>query len=292
MLIPPFFILSVVALGGIYNLPVPGEGNRSEWRTEGTGFFYGYPAGANEAGAMTYEIYLVTAKHVVKNHKGDILVRVNPATGGFKQFSLQSEPKPGHNTWFFHPDPSIDVAVCKVNADALITLGIAEGFMASEQSMKRKELAENDVGPGDGIFVLGFPMNLAGEKRNHVIARDGIIARVSEMLDGGSTTYMIDARVYPGNSGGPVVLKPEAMAIQGTKAHPQAALIGLVTSYRAYFEHAVSPQTGRTRVIFEENSGLAEVLPIDYVDEAIAAWRASKPPASPVDPIVPNEQTP
>ena len=71
---------------------------------------------------------------------------------------------------------------------------------------------------GDGVFVLGFPMNLAGVQRNHVIARQGVIARVSEMLDGASQTFMIDSFVFPGNSGGPVVLKPDVAAIGETKA--------------------------------------------------------------------------
>jgi hypothetical protein len=63
-----------------------------------------------------------------------------------------------------------------------------------------------EVAAGDGVFVLGFPTGLAGVQRNYVIVRQGCIARISEMLDGAAPGFLIDAPVYPGNSGGPVVM--------------------------------------------------------------------------------------
>jgi Trypsin-like peptidase domain len=140
--------------------------------------------------------------------------------------------------------------------------------------MKRQSLVDKGVAAGDSIFVLGFPMNLAGVQRNYTIVRQGVIARISEMLAKESKSFMADAFVFPGNSGGPVVLKPEVFSIRGTKSQPKAALIGMVTSYHPYSDVAISPQTNRARVLFEENSGLADVLPIDYVEETIRAWRS------------------
>jgi hypothetical protein len=93
------------------------------------------------------------------------------------------------------------------------------------------------------------------------------------MLDGASKNFIIDALVFPGNSGGPVVLKPDIAAIQGTRNQPAAYLIGVVVSFIPYTELAVSAQTHRPRVSFEENSGLAEVLPVDDINQAIEAWR-------------------
>ena len=96
------------------------------------------------------------------------------------------------------------------------------------------------------------------------------------MLDHASRTFLIDAFVFPGNSGGPVVLRPEISAIQGTKNQSTAYLIGIVLSYMPYIDAAFSLQTHRTRVTFEENSGLAEILPTDYIDAAIKAYREKK----------------
>lgn len=50
----------------------------------------------------------------------------------------------------------------------------------------------------------------------------------------------------------------------------------MVKGYLTYSDMAVSQQTGQLRTIFQENSGLAEVIPIDYVNETIRAWREAR----------------
>lgn len=124
-------------------------------------------------------------------------------------------------------------------------------------------------------------MGLAGAQRNYVIVRQGAIARISELLDNASPSFLIDALVFPGNSGGPVVLRPEITSIAETKNRTNALLVGVVIDYRSYIDTAVSQQTKRPRITFEENSGLAEVLPIDVVNEAIKAWRDNNKPTAP-----------
>jgi hypothetical protein len=62
-------------------------------------------------------------------------------------------------------------------------------------------------------------------------------------------------------------LRPEVTAITGTAAHERAMVIGIVSSYLRYQDVAISPQTGNIRVVFEENSGLASVVPLDPVIE-------------------------
>jgi hypothetical protein len=206
-------------------------------------------------------------------------VRINPKerTTTIQEFSITNNPKQGEGAWFFHPDNSIDIAAVLINFDFLRTLGYEPNVFPNDTAvMLKRALINEEVAAGDAVFVLGFPMNLAGAQRNYVIVREGIVARMTEMLEGDSNTFMIDSFVFPGNSGGPVVLKPEAFSIQGTKSHGSADLIGVVTSYRPYTDVAVSPQTNRPRVLFEENSGLADVVPIDYVEEAIRAWRKTQ----------------
>ena len=125
---------------------------------------------------------------------------------------------------------------------------------------------------GNDVFILGFPMGISGtEQRNYVIARRGSIARINDVLDTGGMVFLIDALVFPGNSGGPVVSVPNFNAIQGTKPQDHAYLIGMVRGYLPYRETLVSEQTGEARVISEENSGLAEVIPMDYINETIDA---------------------
>ena len=126
-----------------------------------------------------------------------------------------------------------------------------------------------DIAEGNGVFVLGFPLGLVGKERNYPIVRHGIIARIQDWLRGDERTFLIDAAVFPGNSGGPVVLKPEMTTVSQTRRITHSLLIGMVRAYIPSQEVAVSEQTGRPKVIFEENSGLAEVEPIDVIRETM-----------------------
>jgi len=106
------------------------------------------------------------------------------------------------------------------------------------------------------------------------------IARVRDTLDSPERfkSFLIDSFIFPGNSGGPVVLKPESPLNQfaGEKPPIKAAyLLGIVRGFIPYTDVAVSAQTGRPRVTFEENSGLTEVIPMDYIEDAILDWTKS-----------------
>jgi hypothetical protein len=60
------------------------------------------------------------------------------------------------------------------------------------------------------------------------------------MLISRSDAFLIDALVFPGNSGGPVVLRPEIVSINGTPPQNRSYLIGMVVSYQPYIDVAVS----------------------------------------------------
>jgi S1-C subfamily serine protease len=286
-LIPPGFIDCVVSLGSMQVEPtVGGQVPVPQWHTEGTGFFYGYLIQDDpDPTKRMYEEYLVTARHVVAGHTGgDLHVRVNSsesATPAGQEFTLSNQSAPGMARWFFHPDPSVDVAIIQLNPGFLKERRVHFEFFANDIfAADTEKLRSLDVTAGDGVFVLGFPMGIAGAQRNYVIVRQGAVARISEMLDHAARTFLLDAFVFPGNSGGPVILKPEITAIAGTKSQATAYLIGLVTGYTPYNDIAISTQTHQPRVIFQENSGLAEVIPTDRINEAVAAWRRERQPAT------------
>ena len=93
------------------------------------------------------------------------------------------------------------------------------------------------------------------------------------MHEGMSTDYLVDAMVFPGNSGGPVLSRPELAALHGTTSTHGSRVIGIVTGSLPYQEIAVSLQTRRPRVVFEDNSGLGSVLPMDVVNEVVQLER-------------------
>lgn len=279
-LIPQFFTDCVVALGGKQVIPParPGDVPHEEWQTVGTGFFYGYLVKDDaDPTKREYQVFLVTARHVVEGYasgnQSPLRARLN---GRDKLDGQEFETSSAVAAWSFHSNQNIDVAILPVDLGVLREKGLEHLFFASDlHAADTRKLKELEVTAGDGIFVLGFPMNLAGKQRNYVIVRSGVIARLSELLDGASEKYMIDGFVFPGNSGGPVILKPEAMSITGTKSHSSAYLVGIVLSYQPYIDYGISPQTKRARITFEENSGLADVLPTDFIDEAIRERRDS-----------------
>lgn len=294
-LVPPQLPNAVVALGAMNPVILPGGACIMQWATEGTGFLYGVLKQDDpDRTKKRYQVYLVTPRHVIVEHaaalamskanqsqlpqtgpcavthqtEDSINIRMNPTNPSLpgREFDLAIKD------WFFHPNRAVDMAAYHLNAPYFEQQGVLQNIIPNDTAVANKaKLKAIGASAGDGIFVLGFPMNLAGVQRNYVIVRQGCIARISDMLDGASPSYLVDAFVFPGNSGSPVVLRPEAVSITGTPPQTTAFVIGMITSYQPYTDVAFSLQTKKPRVSFEENSGLAEVLPIDDIDEMIAA---------------------
>lgn len=66
------------------------------------------------------------------------------------------------------------------------------------------------------------------------------ISRIKDLINKHVSHFLIDANIFPGNSGDPVLLKPELVAIDGTKPHKAAPLIGIVKGYIPYKDIAIS----------------------------------------------------
>ena len=266
-LIPPTFLNSVVALGG------PGEDGLIQYSA--TGFLYGHPTGQTATnGNKYYWVFLVTNRHVFSDaseRSTTLHARFNRPMGAeAKIYPLQLQEAIGMHSWTVHPDPGIDVAVLKLDEQQLEADGIEFFFFQSDaHTFTYNQALESGVSEGDGVFVLGFPLGQAGDERNYAIVRQGIIARVQDWLKGQAPSFLVDASIFPGNSGGPVLLKPELTSVSGTNPTNRCGLIGMVSSYLPYREIAVSTQTKRPRMIFEENSGLGVVVPHDAIMETV-----------------------
>lgn len=235
-----------------------------------SGFLYGVHTPTKEE-PKTYLPFLVTNRHVFDDLES-ILVRFNPQKfdDPAKVYRLSLIDEQNEPLWTAHPDKKIDVAVVPANCEQLNKASIQWHLFRDNTCVADvKTLNELGIMEGDFVYVLGFPMGLIGETRNTVMARSGTIARIRDALTKNNDEFLIDAFVFPGNSGGPVISKPEAFAIEKTKPQLSSYLIGIVKSYVPYRDVAISMQTRRPRVIFEENSGLAAVHPVDYIEETI-----------------------
>lgn len=261
-LIFPGYLDVVVALGA------PSDDGTPQYNA--TGFLCGYLAHENSDGSRAYWVYLVTNRHVVQG-RDKLLVRFNaPSNDSSWVYPIPLTQPDGTQFWTVHPESDIDVAAILVNPDRLKTDGVdLQTLITEDNALLLDQAKEVGVSEGDGVFVLGFPLGIVGEQRNYVIARQGIIARIQDSMNGYEKTFLIDASIFPGNSGGPVFTKPEAVAIQGTKSNTKSLFIGMVASYIPYQEVAISKQTNRPRMVFEENSGLGAVVPYDRILETL-----------------------
>ena len=258
-LIPPFFLDCVVSLG-IQTQTGP------SW--QGTGFIVGRPF-TNEAGENLYHTFLVTNKHVLKDKK-NILMRFNTLQGApIKDYPVDLEPN-GQPIWVGHPTPDVDIVVFNINPQVLDNdSAVYSFFHLDKHVMYLSDMLADGVSEGDSIFVLGFPLGIVSAQSKHVISRSGSIARIRDVLANQESCFLVDANIFPGNSGGPVVTRPEISSIQGTQAINKAALVGIVKSYVPFQDIAISQQTGNPRVIFEENSGLAIVETTDNIKSTV-----------------------
>lgn len=269
-LIPRFFLDCVIAIG------VPTEKEQIRWIA--SGFLYGNFWKKDEKKENIYRVYLVTNRHVL-NGLNKVILRFNPGSGEqAKEYPLglisQSSQK---LLWTPHPNPEIDIATTAINVKLLREEKMQFNYFRSDQNVVTLDkVAELGITEGDFVYTLGFPMELVGPERNYVIVRSGNIARIQDTTDHRSKEFLIDALTFPGNSGGPVVTKPELIRIADTKAVSSAYLIGIIKSYLTYQDFAISEQTKRRRVMFEENSGLTTVIPIDFVQETINAYEETK----------------
>ena len=265
-LLPPPWLDTVVAIG-IGDIP-----NQRRWL--GTGFVFGDRLPSEH---QNWQPYIVTNKHVIRGHKR-IWVKFNSASGhDSADYPIDLESSDGQLIWTGHSTLAVDVAVIQIHRGFLKEQNRHYRFFQSESHLMRKpEMVESQITEGDRVFVLGFPLGIVDTVRQYALCRHGILARVRDFLEGRSKTFLIDASVYPGNSGGPVILCPSALSIEGTKPVSKAALIGVVKQYLFYEDVAVSRQTGAPRISFQENSGLAVVESVDSICETIEEDKKSK----------------
>jgi len=269
-LIPPAYLNSVVSIG----VEKKNDKNEAEFKSLATGFLIGKAVGEkNEQGQQSYRLFLVTNRHVFYNNKTkeyvkEVLFRLNTTESKSHHFKVSLLNADGKPTWSMHDNENVDLAVLPINADAMTKAKIDFYFFRENDLFFAKDFSTKNISTGDGLFVLGFPMSISGKAKNFVIVRQGIIARVDEeVLEEGF--YYIDASAYPGNSGGPVIVKPEIVSIQGTASNNSAGLIGVISSGETYSDVAVSQQTGEAKVIFTEQTGLVRVVPIERIYEIV-----------------------
>ncbi len=258
--IPAFFMDSVVALG----IDVPG--GKKHW--VGTGFLIGRKEVDHPERST---VYIVTNKHVVRS-QSLLYVRFNNSESvGVKDLLMALEGN-GQLLYTAHPLENIDIVAIQIRPQAIIDNKLRLSFMdIDDHAITLQQMKETGVDEGSLVYALGFPMNLVNDSVKTPICRLGCISRIADAFVSPTVaeTFLVDAQTFPGNSGGPIISRPEFLSIEGTPNNTSANLIGILSAYIPYRDTLVSQQTHQPIMIREENSGLTIVHPVDRIKEVI-----------------------
>lgn len=262
-LIPEFYLNSVVSIGVM-------DVKEQQLHWIGTGFFiYRKLADKDKQSNGDAIPFLVTNKHVISN-KNLIYIRLKSKNSN----KLHTVPVDlivnGEKIYREHSNPQIDIAIIQISGDFLKQNNILFcGFDIDENAMTSSVLRKNGIDEGTLIYMLGFPMGLVNENSLFPVCRLGCIARMNEAQINDTKNFLADIQNFPGNSGSPIINKIEINTLEGTKNLNKTVLIGIVHSYIPYQETLLNTQTNQIVEIRSENSGIANVHPVEFIREIV-----------------------
>jgi hypothetical protein len=217
-------------------------------------------------------IVLVTAAHVLTEMVGDsaLLVARRKAESGWQPVPVQIRIRSnGNKIWVQHPHA--DVACLWVSLPEELKVS----FPSAAMLITDNDLTHLGIHPGDELNVLGYPLGF-GNSGDFPVLRSGKIASYPLVPTNQNPFFLLDFRVFKGNSGGPVYFVQTSREVENS--------IQLGTTFQ-YIMGLVSEEVGVTQQfqgLYENRSetyplGLAKVIPASYISEAIGLL----PPPSP-----------
>ncbi len=217
--------------------------------------------------------HLITAKHViVKQESGkltnepidsNLIAFIHDKSGGIVTRSI-SDIKSMGVKWIFHENSQVDIAVIPFPLNVK-----NEDFAVIPQTLF---LPVDELYETYDVFFVSFQNQISQKNNLSPIFRTGMIS-----IKNSDKTFYIDGNAFPGNSGSPVFLKSSMIRFNKggrTTTHVGGdplggKFLGIVGEYETYQEIAISAQTKRPRIIFEENTGLTKIWTVDYINEVI-----------------------
>ena len=226
-----------------------------------TGFFCRYFTGGSQGRTL---LFLVTSGRAV----GGDLDRTSLICGRRRGFRMTSYPAESGGSlaqggWLV--DSERDVAMLPLDPERLKEDEIrCETFDLRDGCLEGWQLRKRGVGEGDDVLVLGFaPERL--RLRPVTMVRKGIVARIQDFYGRRSSTFLVEATTFTGNTGSPVVIRPAHGKRGQPLTHPRPHLIGLVADSlpnpEGPFRH---DEEGRAMLV-RLHTGLVRVVPVDAI---------------------------
>ncbi len=199
----------------------------------GTGFFYNFPYPSDTNHSIPV---IVTCKHVVSGSTVGILDFALAKTNSFDRTQPHFQVKVWNfeSRWINHPDTNIDIAILPIApferelSDQGKRLDVVP--FSQDQLITTNELTE--IGALQDIKFIGYPIGISDELNNLPIARQGMTATDLSIDYEGRKEFLIDASVFPGSSGSPVLIVNEGgyMENNGIHAGNRLILLGIIDS--------------------------------------------------------------
>lgn len=268
------------------------DGTRS-W--VGTGFIY-----AVESTVGTLH-FLVTNKHVLQGAHSLTIQMVRGSEGVPVMGQAATMTVSGFNdaSWVGHPQPEVDVGVMVLGGvlNAMVDAGETPFFRALTPELFPSPEALRDLDAIEDVTFVGYPSGLFDRANFVPIARRGTAATPLQLDYEGLPAFLIDASVFPGSSGSPVLLFDRgfyAARDGGTVVGSRFSCLGVLAAVHVrQVAGKVSQLPSRLAVSFDEPIDLGIVykaLTINTcVDEALRRVGAGREPVS--TPTQPDEIT-
>lgn len=241
----------------------------------GTGFLVSVEA---EKDPSAYVGYLVTARHVLQNHKKEfypmVSVRINTHDNKSKYLDIDLNK----TEIFTHNDIDVDIAVISIslNKEMFDYKLIPENIIPNQEITEKLQISE-----GDEVFFAGLFENHYGQQKNMPILRFGRVALISDEKieykeDKGASPkfldlYLLECEAYRGNSGSPVFFN--LLREQGRKLDEQGSNIYLAGIMMGNFNEIeiLSYDT-----YSNQNLGIAAITPSYKLHEILYSKRVKE----------------
>lgn len=218
----------------------------------GTGFVFQYQIDSEKSA-----LFIVTNRHVVEGaNNGRFFFTLSdgdgPAIG--KRFDIEVDGF--HTRWHFHPNADIDVAVMPLGPlMAELAKRDVEVFFRALSSRfipSQAQLAELDA--LEEIVFVGYPSGIFDSRNLMPIMRRGTTATPVQIDYEGLPAFLVDASVFPGSSGSPVLISNQGGF--ATKA-------GFVVGSRILLLGIIA------RVFYTETEGRIEIVDIPTAQKPV-----------------------
>jgi len=202
------------------------------------------------------DLFVVTARHVVEKEY-DLHARVqckNRITGDNEVILLKLK----RDKWVFHPEDEsidtnyVDVAVMKISWIPDRGTKMFRYELPNTEEANKNQLPFEDPLPPDSILIFGFPLDIGFKlSEQKPLGRLGIVSMVTgnKFLKinnkfAEEKAMIIDAKMFPGNSGSPVINQLSLLQVE-------IKLLGLVIATNENMDFGIIEPVSRIRETIE-----------------------------------------